>query len=68
MPIKITRVLEVADFGDKGQTIPSVRVEFNVGPHGPFSVTIAKKDFNATVANQKVNEFAQHVQQLQGVA
>lgn len=67
MPIKITRVIEVQEVSDQGKTIPSVRVEFTVGPHGPFSIQIAKKDFTSALANQKLNEYAAHIQQLQGV-
>lgn len=67
MQIQITRVLETTDFGDKGQSVPSVRVEFKVGEHGPFSINLPKSQFTAIAANAKIQEYAQHVMGLQGV-
>jgi len=68
MAVKITNVAEVSDVTDQGRTIPAIRVQFTVGAHGPFSIQILKKDFSSTLANQKIQEFAQHIQQLQGVS
>ena len=63
----ITRVIETTDVDDRGRPIQAVRVEFKLGEHGPFSVTLAKNVFTAAAANQKIQEFAASVQGLQGI-
>lgn len=49
MPLeaKVTRVLPTSEVSLAGKVTPQVRVEFSVGPHGPFSVTINQADFTA---------------------
>lgn len=68
MPIKITRVTETQELTDLGKTVASVRIEFNIGAHGPFSISLPKAGFTSTTANAKIQEYAQHVQQLQGLS
>jgi hypothetical protein len=63
----ITRVIEINDVGDRGQTIASIRIEFKVGDHGPFSITFPKSGFSAAVANSKIAEFVSQLGALGGV-
>jgi len=63
----ITRVIETTDVDDRGRPIQAVRIEFKLGEHGPFSVTLPKGNFTSAAANQKIQEFAANVQGLQGV-
>lgn len=58
MPPTITRVSEIADTGDRGQIIPSIRVEFKIGDHGPFTVVLPKAGFTGAAAMAKMQEFA----------
>lgn len=67
METKILRVVETSDVSDQGRAVPSLRIEFNIGSHGPFTVVLPKKDFTAQAANQKINEFKSHLTQLQGL-
>jgi hypothetical protein len=63
----ITRVIETQDLSDQGKSIQSVRVEFKVGDHGPFSVSVPKAGFSSAAVNQKVSEFVSHLSGLTGI-
>lgn len=66
MQANITRIVETTDVGDKGQAVASIRIEFKVGEHGPFSVVLPKAGFTAAAANLKIAEFVSHIVSLQG--
>lgn len=68
MPPTITRIVEVQDIGDRGQLVPSVRIEFKIGPHGPFTVLLPRIGFTSALANQKIQEFASHITSIQGAS
>lgn len=64
---EITRVIESTDVGDTGKTFQSIRVEFKVGTHGPFTVTVPKADFTAAAVNALIQKFVSQLGALQGV-
>lgn len=65
---QITRVVETQETGDQGKTIASIRIEFKIGAHGPFTITLPKAGFTAAAANQHIAEFASHLRALNGIA
>ena len=67
MQWKITRVMEVTDLGDNGRAVPHVRLEFTVGPHGPFSITLPKTGYTAAGANAKIQQFVTELNATQGL-
>lgn len=62
----ITRITEIAGVDATGKPTSTIRVEFNVGSHGPFYETFPKKDFTAAAAKQKLDSFAQTITGLTG--
>ncbi len=66
MPIKITKVSEETGIDANGRAISNVRVEFTVGPHGPFIERFAKSEFTSAAANQRIQAFATTLAGLNG--
>lgn len=67
MQPKITRVLQTTASDDQGRPVAIIHIDFMVGAHGPFSVQLPKSQFTAAAANQKIQEFVQHLSGLQGL-
>ena len=60
----IRHVTEVAAVDTLGRPSPQVRVEFMVGTHGPFYESFNKNEFTAPNVKAKLDQFAQHINQL----
>jgi hypothetical protein len=60
----ISHVTEVIATDNMGRPQNQVRVEYMVGKHGPFYETFPKTEFTAQNVTQKLDAFAQQVNQL----
>lgn len=60
----ISRVTELQVLDNLGRPQSQVRVEFMVGNHGPFYETFPKVDFTAQHVIARLDQFAQHINQL----
>ena len=60
----IRHVTEVSGIDNMGRPIQQVRVEYNVGQHGPFYELFPKNEFTAPHVMQKLDAFAQQLKQV----
>lgn len=60
MPPKavITRITQSSNIGPKGQLTPTYIVQFSVGDHGPFTITVTQDDFKVATVQQRLADFA----------
>jgi hypothetical protein len=58
--IRILRQMEDARF-EHGKTVPIIRVEFNVGDHGPFVERLLKETFTTDTRDAVLNTWARQV-------
>ena len=58
--VKVLKQTEDATFTD-GQTVRTIKVQFKVGTHGPFQVTVPKDGFTSDIRDAAVNAFADQV-------
>ncbi len=63
MPV-ITLVKQEQVFDGNGRPMDTVRVEFKVGQHGPFSERVLKADFNALKIQQIMQATANTLREL----
>jgi hypothetical protein len=59
--IKVIRTVEDSKYMLDGTRVAIIRVEFMVGPHGPFVERMPKEGFTALVRDTKLNDFAREV-------
>lgn len=64
MEPKVTKFEMITMPGASGQAVQGVRVHFTVGNHGPFQEDFPKASFSASDVKQKLQAFAQHIQQI----
>ena len=54
----VSRVTQSALPASNGQITTSYAVQFNVGPHGPFTMQIAAADFTPDKVKKALDDFA----------
>jgi hypothetical protein len=64
MQPKITRITEAPQFDESGRLRTIVRVEFTVGPHGPFTESFDRETFDFGVVRARLEQFASQLRQL----
>ncbi len=64
--IIVTKVSEEPSFDNLGRAHAFIRVDFNVGDHGPFTERFPKETYDAAVVRAKLEQFANSLQQLGG--
>lgn len=64
MQPKIVRITESPQFDETGRLRTIVRVEFTVGPHGPFTEVFDKEGFTFEVARARMEHFAAQLRGL----
>jgi membrane-bound lytic murein transglycosylase MltF len=62
--VMIVRTSEETTFDDMGKMVPKVRVEFKVGPDGPFLKYFPRDGFNALNAKLELEAFARELRAL----
>lgn len=65
-PIKIIRQSEQASLLSNGQVQKFIRVDFQVGDDGPFSISVKTEDYSADLVHQKILEIANQTIALRG--
>lgn len=64
--INNVRVTEATQAGSNGKVESIIRVQFNVGQHGPFVEVFKKDSFDPVAANTKLQTFANTLAMLPG--
>lgn len=59
--ITVIRSVEDSRYKLDGTRDPYIRIEFMVGPHGPFTERFPKDGYNAFVRDEKLNAWAREV-------
>jgi hypothetical protein len=59
--ISIILIKEIPKVSPLGVPTHEIQVEFKVGTHGPFFITISKEDFLKGFTYEKIHEYAQKV-------
>ncbi len=61
---KVIRIVDEIGITREGATRVDVRVDFNVGTNGPFTVRVPKQEFSAERVRKEIKEFATQVREL----
>jgi hypothetical protein len=61
---QVTRVVEQPRMLLNGNIERDVRVEFTIGPHGPFTLTLPRAEFTADRVKQEMAKLAAEISQL----
>jgi len=64
--IKTTLIAQVTRLDNRGQPHPVYRVEFEVGPQGPFALEFTKAEFTTENVRNAQNEFARTIKEITG--
>ena len=62
--VMVQKVAETTGFDHTGKAVTQVRIDYNVGDHGPFSEVFPKEGFNAQAAKLKLQQMADQLRQL----
>jgi hypothetical protein len=65
--VRILKVSEEATITPQGQHVTKVRIDFNVGSHGPFTERFEKATFDPVSANAALVAFASKLGSLGGL-
>lgn len=61
---KIVNIRESQGVNEQNAIEPRITVQFNVGPHGPFTIDFPKQGFNPALAKTTMDQFAAQLKQL----
>ncbi|MGH9717627.1 MAG: hypothetical protein ACRD4R_13000 [Candidatus Acidiferrales bacterium] len=66
MPPKyaVQTIKQVSSFAQNGAPANSYVIQFTVGEHGPFTITVAQADFTPAAVKAKLDAFADSVSQI----
>ena len=62
--IVVVRTSEESTFDDVGRLVPKIRVEFKVGPDGPFIKYFPREGFTGTQTKLELEAFARELRTL----
>jgi hypothetical protein len=62
--VRITKVGQEQAYNADGKLVDTLRVDFNVGNHGPFIKRFAAAGFDQNAAKAELQQFALSLQQL----
>jgi len=60
----VTRVTQFNQIDRLGNPVPAYNVQFTVGTHGPFTVTLLGSEFSAAAAQAKMQAVADTINAL----
>jgi hypothetical protein len=63
---RVTRITEVPEFDFAGRVSQTMRIEFMVNTHGPFTHRIPKGDFNENRVRQDLDDWARRILAVEG--
>lgn len=62
--LRITKVTQEQAYNADGKLVDTLRVDFMVGGHGPFTKRFAANGFEQAAAKLELQQFAQSIQLL----
>ncbi len=64
MEPRVTRVTESSELARDGRVRPVMRIEYMVGEHGPFMLSMPTDEYTPDAARMRMEEFARGIERL----
>ncbi len=64
LEVQNMRITQSSNITPAGQTVRQVHVQFNLGPHGPFTLDYTPEQFTAAAVNQKISDLRSQIEQI----